>query len=267
MARKRSPVVMTELGRYECRHCSARFAWTSPRPIDPPEQRTGLGGRRGGGKPPAYCSTQCSNRSRKRNATYVYTCQMCGITSSKRHTFTTYCSRLCSNRSRFGWHVPLPADHWALWYGKSSAWKPRKPPSGRRWVAGQCLSCKEHFVSIWLGDASSRYCNDRCARRENKMQRRARTRSKCGSDIGISWKSLSKRDGMHCYLCKVLCDPLDFDRKGNAFVARPRYPSVDHVIPLVPPTTSHLAGTHTWDNVRLACMKCNTTKSNSVSTP
>ena len=255
MARARTPVVMTELGRYECRHCSARFAWASSRPIDPPEQRTGLGGRRGGGRPPAYCSDQCSNRARKRNATYVYTCQMCGAISSKRHTFTTYCSRSCAARAQHGWRSSLPPDHWARWYGKSSAWQPPKP-TRPRWVAGHCQECGDSYVDDWLATSSSRYCSAPCRTRAGKRRRRLLTRGAARVDRGISWRSIAKRHGMDCYLCGSRCDPHDvYVRNGNRIYGD-LYPSEEHLVPL------SKGGTHTWDNVALAHRRCNSRKGN-----
>ena len=62
----------------------------------------------------------------------------------------------------------------------------------------------------------------------------------------IHWKKLAERQGsMLCYLCGKVCNPYGppSDR-----------PTVDHVIPI------SLGGTHTWDNVRLACMQCNSGK-------
>ena len=70
-------------------------------------------------------------------------------------------------------------------------------------------------------------------------------------DKGISVGKLIERDGLICYLCGKT---LDFNdrRWGNL---GPDYPTIDHVIPLAK------GGRHSWENVRLCCGLCNTTKS------
>lgn len=77
-------------------------------------------------------------------------------------------------------------------------------------------------------------------KRDATRRRRARLH-KARSDIGTTtlFPALVKRDGTHCYIC------------GATAV------EVDHVIPL------SKGGEHTWANVRLICVPCNRSKSNS----
>ena len=74
-------------------------------------------------------------------------------------------------------------------------------------------------------------------------------------DSGITWKALAKRDGLSCYICGKTCNPNDrrYGTNGDD------YPSVDHVVALAD------GGTHTWDNVKLACCYCNSHKQAIVS--
>ena len=80
-----------------------------------------------------------------------------------------------------------------------------------------------------------------------------------GSKENITLPRLFKRDKGVCHICKGKCDYNDYEIKGNVFYAKDNYPSRDHVIPL------SKGGTHTWDNVKLARMRCNTIKRNHTS--
>lgn len=79
------------------------------------------------------------------------------------------------------------------------------------------------------------------SRRELLMANRKR-------DYGITWKSLAKRNGsMRCEVCGIECDPND-----KAWgTSGPTHPSVDHIVRICD------GGEDTWENSRLACMKCN----------
>lgn len=71
----------------------------------------------------------------------------------------------------------------------------------------------------------------------------------------IHWKQLTKRFGMNCAICGCETDPNDFwiDNNGRKCFGR-SYPTVDHIVPL------KLGGTDTFDNVQLACKRCNSKK-------
>jgi 5-methylcytosine-specific restriction endonuclease McrA len=46
--------------------------------------------------------------------------------------------------------------------------------------------------------------------------------------------------------------------EGGNFITGDNYPTIDHITPI------SKGGTHTWDNVGLACKRCNTLKSNNA---
>ncbi|WP_186325248.1 HNH endonuclease [Cellulosimicrobium sp. TH-20] len=78
-------------------------------------------------------------------------------------------------------------------------------------------------------------------------------------EFGISWRAVAGRDGMTCYLCGQECDRHDKVRvraaSGRYFTrCGARYPTVDHVVALA------AGGSHTFANVRLACLGCNVDK-------
>jgi len=67
-------------------------------------------------------------------------------------------------------------------------------------------------------------------------------------DYGITWKSLARRNGsMKCEVCGIECNPND-KTWGSC---GPTHPSVDHIVRICD------GGEDTWENSRLACMKCN----------
>lgn len=68
------------------------------------------------------------------------------------------------------------------------------------------------------------------------------------SEKGITVRALRQRDGDTCSYCD--CE-LMFERTNSY---EPNKASVDHVVPLVK------GGAHTWDNVVIACLRCNIRK-------
>lgn len=89
--------------------------------------------------------------------------------------------------------------------------------------------------------------------RELRREKRIKNNGKIDKDITL--RRLYERDKGRCYLCGRQCDYSDHNVTSEGyFIAGKRYPSIDHVVPL------SKGGTHTWDNVKLACIICNTTK-------
>jgi hypothetical protein len=81
-------------------------------------------------------------------------------------------------------------------------------------------------------------------------RRRAMMRHGRPWDRGISRKSLRKRDGDACCYGGVT---LNF-APGNGHTYVPTRATIEHIIPI------SAWGTHTWDNVALACWQCNVRK-------
>lgn len=73
----------------------------------------------------------------------------------------------------------------------------------------------------------------------------------------ITLDEVIEKDNGICYLCGCKTSKADSWLDANGyFVCGDTYPTRDHVIPI------SKGGTHTRDNVRLACRKCNSRKSN-----
>jgi 5-methylcytosine-specific restriction endonuclease McrA len=72
---------------------------------------------------------------------------------------------------------------------------------------------------------------------------------------GVSLEKLIERDKGICHICGEPVDRNDyFRRDDNYFMVGPRYPSIDHLLPL------SRGGGHTWANVKLAHLSCNAIK-------
>lgn len=90
--------------------------------------------------------------------------------------------------------------------------------------------------------------------RERTKDHRRRTRERQGFDRTITLEKLYERDHGVCYLCNKTCDWQDFQRINGNFIVGGSYPTVEHVKALCK------GGTHSWDNVKLACFACNSKK-------
>ena len=125
-----------------------------------------------------------------------------------------------------------------------------------------CPECGARFRS---GNPKKLYCSTKCSNRamwRRKSRRRGNQSTHVARakrygveyDRSITLNRLIERDGMTCYLCGKTCTK-DDNRWGSF---GPDYPTIDHVIPL------SKGGTHTWDNVRVACGICNELKGDEV---
>lgn len=88
---------------------------------------------------------------------------------------------------------------------------------------------------------------------EPSRRRRANVRGQ-SVDRGISRASLRIRRGDSCHYCGVQLEFRNLGRKSQPS----NYATVDHVVPI------SRGGTHSWENVVLACQHCNCSKRNSI---
>jgi len=87
----------------------------------------------------------------------------------------------------------------------------------------------------------------------DKIRRHTTRAKKHGApyDTSVNLKRLIERDGLRCAICGKMCDPSD--RSWSKYCG-PLYPSIDHIIPM------SKGGSHTWDNVQVAHIICNSRK-------
>lgn len=106
-------------------------------------------------------------------------------------------------------------------------------------------------------------CSAECSRKRNRRisrmiyKGRINKKNLIDKDINLT-KLYKKYDGI-CYLCGQQCDWNDkvVTHEGHIIVGG-KYPSIEHVVPL------SKGGMHSWDNVKLACMKCNALKGDKI---
>lgn len=116
---------------------------------------------------------------------------------------------------------------------------------------GVCAECGHPFIK---GDRT-RYCSTACAKRRANNHKDRRLTAANIIDKDITLERLYKRDSGVCYLCGKACDWTDFIVEDDVTICGDNYPSIEHVEPL------SRGGKHSWQNVRLACRKCNYEKS------
>jgi len=105
------------------------------------------------------------------------------------------------------------------------------------------------------------YCSSKCCAKANEARKDINRRKKIKNaliDKDISLEKLYKRDNGICSICGGKCDWSDHQYRGRYFIVGKTYPSIDHVIPLAK------GGTHSWDNVKLAHLSCNSAKGASL---
>lgn len=117
-----------------------------------------------------------------------------------------------------------------------------------------CIVCGKQFTAI---QSAQKICSKECKKRWQHRNYKTRLKGKIIDD-DITLEALYRRDLGVCYLCGCTCN---WDDKvidnGNTIVGN-TYPTIEHVKPL------SKGGLHEWKNIRLACFKCNTVKSNKV---
>lgn len=118
-----------------------------------------------------------------------------------------------------------------------------------------CKECGKIFYSQY---PTKLYCDKKCQAKHHRGHDKRIPKSQI-VDTDISLQRLYRRDGGKCYLCGCRCDFKDWrvSESGNKYPGD-TYPTKDHVIPV------SMGGKESWENVRLACWKCNLEKSDSI---
>lgn len=99
---------------------------------------------------------------------------------------------------------------------------------------------------------------EKVRQRERAKEHKRRIREGKDFDKGITLDKLYERDHGVCYLCGKVCNWSDSQRINGVFKVGRSYPTVEHIKALAN------GGTHTWDNVKLACLSCNSKKGTKV---
>jgi len=122
-----------------------------------------------------------------------------------------------------------------------------------------CSQCGRLFIPQ---HGKQTLCSDECRRRaRSKISNQHKEHRLHPGNIihkDITLEKLYKRDSGVCYICGRTCDWQDFIVKDGTVICGDNYPSIEHVMPL------SKGGLHSWDNVKLACRRCNTLKSDTL---
>lgn len=231
-----------------------------------------------------FCSSVCANRFNGQARMIRCTCKFCDQDfAPKVRTRITYCSRECAfadkrrqseqkkveRQQLLGERQQgrciccgVSLDHSRDGYCSDDCRRARAREKAQVYAASkkpiivrQCKECGAEFAPEY-GNARRTFCSQGCCDRQgsriSKATRRAHKITNGPYDI-IDPKAVCRRDGWRCYLCgkgtpRELWGSVDHDDA----------PTMDHVVPLA------RGGTHSWDNVRCCCRRCNYTKSDNL---
>lgn len=135
-------------------------------------------------------------------------------------------------------------------------------------ICGKPYTVREYVESCGLNKAQDNgVCSDICRQKKLKASIKASHKGRrdshrhravkfgCEFDSSITLQKLIKRKGLRCAICGGMCDLNDHSWSEYS---GPMYPSIDHIIPM------SKGGGHTWDNVQIAHIICNSYKSDKV---
>lgn len=186
---------------------------------------------KGAGRPKKYCSDECRQSADRDNKRISYVgkrqkaCIQCGKELPKHKT--KFCSQRCARI-----HRGDILDH-----GE---------------ITKTCPICGYRFKTY---KSQKITCSEKCSRiRKWRIQ----DNSGIKVDYDISLKRLAERDGNKCQICG---EPVDWEDKQlvkTRYRYGDRYPSIDHIIP------KSKGGLHSWENVQLAHIRCNSRKKDQI---
>lgn len=213
------------------------------------------------GKIRKYCDVEC-RRKKQHNEVFKYTiCHYCGnIFQEKRDSPNIYCSKQCTARAvRLikaknqeniqDFHEFSDEEHREELHKEYLELIEKAEKILYKLEHEKvCGSCGKLFNAKSI---TQKYCSEECSKRMDNLRRDKRIYKNGKPDLSITLTKVYMRDQGVCQICGK---HIDFDCNPNSKY----YPSIDHIIPLA------RGGMHQWDNVQLACRKCNTLKSDSI---
>lgn len=189
-----------------------------------------------------YCKTHYNQQLPNRHRAHPTVCAVCDAPIRKQTNKgrAAVCSYECRRRLQFGWSEPLPADHWARWYGATCPWSPPAEPKPERsgWISGICYDCGAPFAAANDGQRHL-YCSLPCTKRTARRVRRAREHGAAGTFRYVEVMRLYIANGKRCAYCDQPIDGL---------------PDPEHVLPL------SRGGRNDLTNLVAACRRCNADK-------
>lgn len=137
-------------------------------------------------------------------------------------------------------------------------------------ICGAIYTVRDYVESCGFKKAQDNgVCSEKCRRiKKNRSARDSRKRRGvkdnhrhrarkygCEYDSSVTIQNLIKRNGLRCAICGGMCD---WNDHSWSEYSGPLYPSIDHIIPM------SKGGGHTWDNVQIVHMICNSEKGDKV---
>ena len=199
-----------------------------------------------------YCSKECllkATTEQRKTAPRLKECKICGKLFMPVHG-TTMCSKECQKINR--------RKNEKRYADKKRVEKSFLP---RNEYVAFCPACGKQFTS----DRKKKYCSPQCGKKYRGIGRiyilreETRVQEAVENDKTVNLRVLIKRDNNTCAICGGKCDLYDYTvTASGAIICGDTYPTIDHIHPL------SKGGSNTWDNVQLACMKCNREKGNLI---
>lgn len=123
----------------------------------------------------------------------------------------------------------------------------------------KCVICGNEFHN---SDERRKTCSSECAqilRESNHGLKRFRHKGGAIKDYGITLMRVYERDNGRCWICgrQTNFDDIKYTPDGHKYCGD-THPVKDHLIPL------SYGGDESWENIRLACWRCNKNKSDAL---
>ncbi len=200
-----------------------------------------------------YCSDSCSdqaNLERAKKAAQIKAqskvpldpveCPVCGKVFVPRNTKQKCCCKQCGN----------------IYHDRLRRIRKKAQPH-----IGYCVCCGKEIDTR----NGRKFCSHACGKayrgigRKYKLPKTERLKEAVAVDKTVKLHTLILRDNNVCQICGKPCDLYDYEvTASGAMLCGDRYPTIDHIFPC------SKGGSHTWDNVQLACLKCNRDKRDNV---
>lgn len=207
-----------------------------------------------------FCCRECYEASRNPADYQLTTCQYCGkVFKEHRDGLNFYCSKKCSAKAKGEARTAemLRREAFDQEVREHSADLIEKLREALEIVEDlrfriehdrKCVVCGEWFTAKNVKQVC---CSPECSRKRDNAQHEHRNARNGKPDTSITLSRLYRRDGGRCQICgKEMSFDID-PQSGD-------YPSIDHIIPLA------RGGLHQWDNVQLACRRCNWEKGDKI---
>lgn len=215
-----------------------------------------------------YCSKQCRKRQHKRNQRRKkgieprnfrefkqLKCPQCGKEFMQNRGRLKYCSHECASQGTgIKLHeAAIPRilarqEQQELEKAKKIALRKEKIAKEKLErlqrqldLTKNCAICGKRFIAR---SKTNICCSKKCSTKNENRQKDKRLRKNGKPDYSINLNALYIKDNGICQICNRT---INFDCDHNSDF----YPSIDHIKPIAK------GGLHRWDNVQLACRKCN----------